>query len=93
MRQIYKGNVDNSNKFLSKELRIVNEGNHDCGFQITDPSFDQCDIKIRPLKGIIKKHSFQRIDLLIEPIKTGDFDFPLSWNYFDDFKAHPELYP
>jgi hypothetical protein len=37
MREIYKGNVYNSNKFLSKQLMIVNEGNHDCGFEIVRP--------------------------------------------------------
>ena len=92
MREIYKGNVYNSNKFLSKELRLLNDGDHDCGFEIEPPSFDQCDIKITPLKGIVKKHSFQRMDLLMEPIKTGEFDFCIKWKYFDDLKAHPDLY-
>jgi hypothetical protein len=44
------------------------------------------------LKGIIKKKSKQRIDLIIEPIQTGDFDLQLEWNYFDDFKINPDAY-
>lgn len=92
MREIYKGNVYNSNKFLSKQLQIVNDGNHACGFEIIPPEFEQCDIKITPLKGIIEKDSFKRIDLLIEPIKTGDFDINIKWKYFDDFKVNPDLY-
>ena len=51
----------------------MNDGNHDCGFEIVPPEYEQCDIKIQPLKGIVKKNSVQRIDLLLEPIKTGDF--------------------
>lgn len=45
-----------------------------------------------PLKGIIKKKSNQRIDLIIEPIQTGDFDIKLQWKYYDDFKINSDLY-
>ena len=93
MRDIYKGNLYNSNKFLSKELQIVNDSNHDCSFQIIDPQIDNLDIKILPLKGLIPKKSYQRIDLIIEPIQTGDFDLQLQWNYNDDYKVNSELYP
>jgi hypothetical protein len=30
--------------------------------------------------------------LIIEPIKTGDFDLKIQWKYYDDFKANPDLY-
>jgi hypothetical protein len=30
--------------------------------------------------------------LLIEPIKTGDFDINIKWKYFDDFKINPDIY-
>lgn len=70
----------------------MNDGNHDCGFEIVPPEYEQCDIKIQPLKGIVKKNSVQRIDLLLEPIKTGIFDFDIRWRYFDDFKLHSDLY-
>lgn len=30
--------------------------------------------------------------MIIEPIKTGDFDIRIEWQYFDDFKANPDLY-
>ena len=71
----------------------MNDGNHDAAFEIVDPCFDQSSITIKPLKGIVKKGSYQRIDLMIEPIKTGDFDFNIQWKYFDDFKINPDLYP
>ena len=73
MRQIYKGSVYNSNKFLSRQLQLVNDGNHDCGFEIISPEYEQCDIKIQPLKGVVKKDGTQRLDLFLEPIKTGPF--------------------
>jgi len=44
------------------------------------------------LKGIIKQNSHQRIDLILEPIKTGNFDMKIKWRYFDDFKVNPDLY-
>jgi hypothetical protein len=93
MREIYKGSSYNSNKFLSRELQLVNDGNHDCGFEIQPPTYEQCDIKIQPLRGVVKKNSVQRVDLLLEPIQTGEFDFDLQWRYFDDFKITPNLYP
>ena len=31
--------------------------------------------------------------MLIEPIKTGDFDFNIQWQYFDDFKTNPISIP
>lgn len=39
MREIYKGNVYNSNKFLSRELRILNQGHHECAFEIDTSQF------------------------------------------------------
>ena len=44
------------------------------------------------MKGIIGAKGKQRIDLMIEPIKTGDFDLKILWKFFDDFKANPDLY-
>ena len=29
---------------------------------------------------------------MLEPIKTGDFNFEIKWKYFDDFKVSPDLY-
>jgi hypothetical protein len=49
-------------------------------------------LKIEPLRGIIKKNSTQRIDLILEPVKTGEFDISIAWKYFDDFKVNPDLY-
>jgi hypothetical protein len=46
LREIYKGNIYNSNKFLSKELQLVNTGNHDSAFEITPPHFEQCEVRI-----------------------------------------------
>lgn len=35
----------------------------------------------------------KRIDLLIEPIKTGEFYQDLHWRYYDDFKMNSNKYP
>ena len=59
MREIYKGNVYNSNKFLSRQLQLVNDGNHDCGFEIEAPNYEQCEIKVQPLRGLVKKMGFK----------------------------------
>lgn len=93
LREIYKGNVYNSNKFLSKELQIMNTGPIDTAFEIVLPHNDECLIKIDPMKGIIKAKSTQRLDLILEPIKTGQFNITIPWNYFDDFKVNAHLYP
>lgn len=44
------------------------------------------------MKGVIKAKATQRLDLILEPIKTGDFDLRVQWRFFDDFKANPDLY-
>lgn len=93
LREIYKGNIYNSNKFLSRELQLINQGNHDCAFEITPPAFPQCEIRIEPLRGVLKAKGTQRVDLILEPIQTGDFDLRIQWRFFDDFKANPDLYP
>lgn len=46
LRDIYKGNIYNSNKFLAKELQIVNPGNLPCAFEIDPPPPGHCDIRI-----------------------------------------------
>ena len=46
LKDIYKGNLYNSNKILSRELRICNQGHHDCAFEIQPPSFEQCHVRI-----------------------------------------------
>lgn len=35
----------------------------------------------------------KRIDLLIDPIKTGDWQQEIKWKYYDDFKMNPSNYP
>ena len=35
----------------------------------------------------------KRIDLLIDPIKTGDWAQEIKWKYYDDFKMNPSNYP
>lgn len=35
----------------------------------------------------------KRIDLLLEPIKTGDYCQELQWRFYDDFKINPHKYP
>lgn len=45
------------------------------------------------MHGIVKKKSNTRIDLIVEPIKTGEFEINIKWKYYDDFKMNPEHYP
>jgi hypothetical protein len=35
----------------------------------------------------------KRVDLLLEPIKTGDFYEEIRWRYYDDFKVNSKKYP
>jgi hypothetical protein len=40
------------------------------------------------LTGKAKK----RVDLLIEPVRSGDWLQQLKWKYYDDFKLNPINY-
>lgn len=73
LRQIYKGNVYNSNKFLSKELSIENKTNIETTFEFEPIDQNVCTVKIEPMKFTIAPKAKKRIDLLIEPIRTGDW--------------------
>lgn len=37
IKEMYKGNTYNSNKFLSKELSIINDGNISFSYEIISP--------------------------------------------------------
>ena len=51
LKKIYKGNVYNSNKFLSKQLSIENEGNLDLNYEIIAPEVVHCRMNMNPIKG------------------------------------------
>lgn len=54
LREIYKGNVYNSNKFLSRQLAIKNIGHVETSFEIVPPEHDSCFVKIDPVKGVLQ---------------------------------------
>ncbi len=93
MRQIYKGNVYNSNKFMSKELSIINNSSIETTFEFEEINQSTCLIKIEPMKFTLGPKSKRRIDLLIEPVKTGEWAEQIKWKYYDDFKMHQQNYP
>lgn len=45
------------------------------------------------MKFTLAPKTKKRIDLLIEPVKTGDWEQELRWCYYDDFKLNPQNYP
>lgn len=45
------------------------------------------------MKFTLSPKGKKRIDLLIDPIKTGDWVQDLKWKYYDDFKMNPSNYP
>ena len=92
MKKIYKGNLYNSNKFLSRELSIKNNGNLDMSYKIISPETPQCQMSITQKEGVIKARSKQRLDLVVEPIKTGDFSAEYIIQLFDNVPLHSSEY-
>lgn len=45
------------------------------------------------MKFTLKPLEKKRLDLLIEPIRTGEWDQQLKWKYYDNFKLNPQEYP
>jgi hypothetical protein len=45
------------------------------------------------MKFTLKPLEKKRLDLLIEPIRTGEWEQQLKWKYYDNFKLNPQEYP
>ena len=90
IKEMYKGNIYNSNKLLSKELAIVNHGNIPCSYEIIAPETDKCNLHMSNLSGVVEAKSKKRLDLTVEPIKTGDFVAKYTINYYDNIPLYPE---
>lgn len=42
---------------------------------------------------VLKAKEKKRIDLVIEPVKSGQWEQVLEWRYYDGFKLKPSSYP
>jgi hypothetical protein len=45
------------------------------------------------MKFTLPPNGKKRIDLLIEPVRTGEWVEDIKWKYYDDFKMSPQNYP
>ncbi len=52
-----------------------------------------CSVRIEPMRFTIPPKGRKRVDLLIEPVRTGEWEQVLRWKYYDDFKMNSEKYP
>ena len=62
---MYKGNIYNSNKLLSKELAIINNGNIAFSYEIISPETDKCNLNMSQLSGVVDAKSKKRLDLTV----------------------------
>lgn len=45
------------------------------------------------MKFTLPPKARKRVDLVIEPIRTGELVQEIKWKYYDDFKMNPGNYP
>lgn len=45
------------------------------------------------MSWVLKAKEKKRVDLLIEPVKSGQWEQVLKWRYYDGFKLKPDSYP
>ena len=65
MKEMYKGNIYNSTRLLSRELSIINKGNLAFSYEIIPPETDKCRLTMKNLKGVVPKKSKKILDLTV----------------------------
>lgn len=62
-------------------------------FEFEDIDQTMCGVRIEPMKFLLRPKEKKRIDLFIEPVRTGEWVQEIKWKYYDDFKMNPQNYP
>lgn len=70
----------------------MNTGNLDFTYEIIPQVVEQCNITFSKMKQIVTAQKKQRIDVVLDPIKTGPFSIDYEFRFYDDVPVYPSKY-